>query len=199
MQITVIGKQLDVGNALRQHVVETLDPAVEKYFDHAIEATVTITKQAHLYIAQISVHVGKGMLVQAKASANEVYPAFDSACDRVAKQLRRYKRRLRDHHNTNRDQYEQARIDATHYVIAQEDEDHSEDEHLNGFEPVIVAETPDRIDTLSVGEAVMRLDLGDIPALMFRNGKHGGLNVVYRRADGNIGWLDPSDKEAGAA
>jgi ribosomal subunit interface protein len=198
MQITVIGKQLDVGNALRQHVVETLDPAVEKYFDKAIEATVTITKQAHLYHAQISVHVGKGMLVQAKASADEVYPACDAACDRVAKRLRRYKRRLRDHH-TNRDQYDQAMMDARHYVIQQEDEDHSDDDHVNGFEPVIVAETPDRIDTLSVGEAVMRLDLGDIPALMFRNGKHGGLNVVYRRADGNIGWLDPADTEAGAA
>ena len=198
MQITVIGKQLDVGNALRQHVIGTLETAVEKYFDHAIEATVTLTKQAHLYVVQISVHFGKGMLVQAKASANEVYPACDFACDRVAKQLRRYKRRLRDHHS-NRDQYEQARIDATHYVIAQEDEDHSDDENVSGFEPVIVAETPDRIDTLSVGEAVMRLDLGDIPALMFRNGKHGGLNVVYRRADGNIGWLDPSDKEVGTA
>jgi len=103
MQITVIGKQLDVGNALREHVVETLDPAVEKYFDHAIEATVTITKQAHLYHTQISVHVGKGMMVQAKASADEVYPAFDGACDKVAKQLRRYKRRLRDHH-ASRDQ-----------------------------------------------------------------------------------------------
>ncbi|NIZ00690.1 ribosome hibernation-promoting factor, HPF/YfiA family [Thalassospira lucentensis] len=198
MQITVIGKQLDVGDALREHVVETLDPAVEKYFDHAIEATVTLTKQAHLYHTQISVHVGKGMLVQAKASADEIYPAFDSACDKVAKQLRRYKRRLRDHH-ANRDQHEQARLDAVHYVIAQEDDDHSDDNHVNGYEPVIVAETPDRIDTLSVGEAVMRLDLGDIPALMFRNGKHGGLNVVYRRTDGNIGWLDPSDKDAGAA
>ncbi|MCC9621146.1 ribosome-associated translation inhibitor RaiA [Thalassospira sp. MA62] len=198
MQITVIGKQLDVGDALRQHVVETLDPAVEKYFDHAIEASVTITKHAHLYHAQISVHVGKGMMVQAKASADEVYPAFDAACDRVAKQLRRYKRRLRDHHAAH-DQREQARLEAVHYVIAQEDEDHYEDDHTNGHEPVIVAETPDRIDTLSVGEAVMRLDLGDIPALMFRNGKHGGLNVVYRRSDGNIGWLDPTDTEAGAA
>lgn len=198
MQITVIGKQLDVGDAFRQHVVETLDPAVEKYFDHAIEATVTVTKQAHLYHAQISVHVGKGMMVQAKASANEVYPAFDAACDRVAKQLRRYKRRLRDHHAT-RDHYEEARLEAIHYVIAQEDEDQTDDSHNNGYEPVIVAETPDRIDTLSVGEAVMRLDLGDIPALMFRNGKHGGLNVVYRRSDGNIGWLDPNDTEASGA
>jgi len=198
MQITVIGKQLDVGSALREHVVETLDLAVEKYFDHAIEATVTITKQAHLYHTQISVHVGKGMLVQAKASANEVYPAFDAACEKVAKRLRRYKRRLRDHH-TNRDQYEDALMDARHYVIQQENEDHSDDDHVNGFDPLIVAETPDRIDTLSVDEAVMRLDLGDIPALMFRNGKHGGLNVVYRRADGNIGWLDPADEKAGAA
>ncbi|MDP2699190.1 ribosome hibernation-promoting factor, HPF/YfiA family [Thalassospira sp.] len=199
MQITVIGKQLDVGSALREHVSETLDLAVEKYFDHAIEATVTITKQAHLYHSQISVHVGKGMLVQAKAAANEVYPAFDAACERVAKRLRRYKRRLRDHHSNRLDHLDQAMLDAKHYVIQQEAEDHSDDDQINGFEPLIVAETPDRIDTLSVGEAVMRLDLGDIPALMFRNGKHGGLNVVYRRADGNIGWLDPAEKEAGAA
>lgn len=198
MKITVIGKQLDVGDAFRQHVVDTLDPAVEKYFDRAIEATVTMTKVAHLYHANISVHVGKDMLVQSKTSNAEIYPAFDGACERIAKQLRRYKRRLCDHH-ANRDQYEEVRQNAVHYVIAQEDEDHVDDENTSGSDPVIVAETPDHIEMLSVGEAVMRLDLGDIPALMFRNGKHGRLNVVYRRADGNIGWLDPSDKEAGVA
>ena len=114
---------------------------------------------------------------------------FDAASDRLEKQLRRYKRRLRDHHNRQRDAGRAVET-ARDYVLAPEAEE--EEEVQETFQPVIVAERTTQIDRLSVGEAVMRMDLADVPVLLFRNGGTGSFNVVYRRADGHIGWIDPS-------
>lgn len=197
MKISVQGKQVDLGSALVTYVEERLEPAVEKYFEHAIEATVTFTKQGVFFESSLSVHVGKGIMVQSRASADDIHAAFDNACERIAKQLRRYKRRLRDHHNRRANGLDLDAVQANSYVIAQDDI--GSEDAPEKFEPVIVAETPTNIETLSVGEAVMRMDLADLPALMFRNGRHGGLNVVYRRTDGSIGWVDPADRTAGAA
>lgn len=193
MQITVQGKQIGISDALRVYVSDSLEPTVEKYFGRAIDSSVTFGKSRSGIRCVISVHVGKGIMVQAKAEADEVHPAMDTALEKIAKQLRRYKRRLKDHHNRRADGPERAELDARQMVIAAEEpEAATEPDH---FDPVIVAETQTVIDTLSVGEAVMRMDLADLPALMFKNGKHGGLNVVYRRADGNIGWVDPAEAD----
>jgi len=189
MQVQVSGKQIDIGDALRGHVQGRLEALVTKYFDRAIDAGVVFTREAHLFSADCAVHVGSGISVKASGSAAEIYASFDAALERIEKQLRRYKRRLRNHHAARRDRGGEVEP-AQAYVLAAEPDGH--DEEPVELKPVIVAETAVEIDTLTVGEAVMRLDLADQPALMFRNRSHGGLNMIYRRPDGTIGWVDPA-------
>lgn len=207
MQVTVKGKQLDVGDSLRTHVKDTLSSLVGKYFGNPMEATVILSRDAHLYKADIQVHVGRGILLQSNAEATEPYPAFDEAADRIAKRLRRYKRRLKDHHN-RATVAELPVTPARKYIIeaaadeAEAADDSGEDgaQALNGdaHQPIVVAEMQTNIEMLTVSEAVMRMDLADLPALMFRNRAHGGLNMIYRRPDGNVGWVDPTGAASAA-
>lgn len=188
MDISVTGRKMEVGTALTSHVEDNLDQAVSKYFDRAIDANVAFGREGPRIRADITVHPGpRGFIVKGGAEADDAYSAFDVALERISKQLRRYKRKLTDHHR-GRDSEEV--LSAQQYVIQTED-DEDEGERV-GDEPVIVAEIPTEISTLTVSEAVMHLDLADQPALMFRNRGSGVLNVVYRRPDGNIGWIDPS-------
>lgn len=212
MQLTVKGKQMDVGDALRQYVQESLDTIVGKYFNKPIEATVVFSREAHLYKSQISVHVGRGILLQGQAEAGEPYPAFDGAAERIAKRLRRHKRRLKDHKNTEGGNGELPPQLKARYTIlpaemgpeAEEDDDHAEamvpspqpqqagdteDDH----KPLVIAEMPTHIASMTVSEAVMRMDLADLSAILFHNKAHGRLNMVYRRSDGNLGWIDPQE------
>ena len=194
MQLTVKGRQLDVGQALRGHVEDSLSAVAAKYFTNPIEATVVFSREAHLYRSDVSVHVGRNILLQGNAEADSPYGAFDQAADRVAKRLRRYKRRLKDHHKNGAPEEP---WQAQAYVLEAEPEEAPE-EHEEPTDHVVIAEMTTHIDALTVSEAVMRLDLGNLKALMFRNSAHGGLNVVYRRDDGNIGWIDPQGStEAG--
>lgn len=194
MQLTVKGKQIDVGDALRTHVAESLNSIVGKYFNNSLEANVVFSRDAHLFKADIQVHVGRGILLQSAAEATEPYPAFDTALDKLGKRLRRYKRRLRDHHGV---EAVAEALPARYQILEAEPEDHVDDHAgaANGVAPLVVAEMQTTIDQLSVSEAVMRMELADRPALLFRNRAHGGLNMVYRRADGNVGWIDPHDLE----
>lgn len=194
MHVTIKGKQLEVGEALRGHVESALTAAVSKYFSNPLESQIVFTREAHLFRADVSVHVGRSILVQGQASAADAYAAGDAAIEHVAKQLRRYKRRLRDHHK-DRDTKVEA-LTAQAYVLAA-GSDAEPDEA--GDHPVVVAEMTTEVLTLSVGEAVMRLDLGDQPALLFRHAGHGGINLIYRRPDGNIGWIDPQQGTPAAA
>lgn len=185
MQLTVTGKQLDVGDALRRHVADSLEGILGKYFGSAIDASVILSREAHLYGAQLSVHIGRGILVQSEAEADAPYLAFDEAAQRLATRLRRYKRRLRDHHR--------AAVEgewASQYVLAAEPEEAGEEPAGDGAH-LVVAEMQTEVPTLTVREAVMRLDLANDTAMLFRNRAHGGLNLVYRRSDGNFGWVDP--------
>lgn len=198
MQVTVKGKQLDVGDALRTHVKDQLASMVGKYFGNPMEATVILSKDAHLYKADIQVHVGRGILLQSNAEATEPYPAFDDAAEKVAKRLRRYKRRLKDHHERttlNQLPVQPARKYILEAEIDRDDhEDHADDVPVaesNGHQGIVVAEMETAIEMLTVSEAVMRMDLAELPAMMFRNRAHGGLNMIYRRTDGNFGWVDP--------
>lgn len=188
MNLTVSGKQIDIGDALRGHVRRVLDAAVGKYFEGALEGNVTFSRHAHEIRADISVHVGRNIMAQSHASAGDPYLAFETACDHVAKRLRRHKRRLRDH-NTRavRDAEEML---ARQSVIAIGDE---VDGEAAGPDALVIAEMQTRVPSLTVGEAVMRLDLEQLPALMFRNSANGLFNMIYRRADGNIGWVDPQN------
>ena len=190
MLVTVKGKQVDVGDALRGHVEAELVNAVSKYFANPLESQVVLTLEAHLFRADVSVHVVRAIVVQGQGQAGDARTACDSAIERVAKRLRRYKRRLRDHHKSDGEVMEVAA-----YVLAAsgepEEAEYEGPDTANGAAPAIVAELTTEIATLSVSDAVMRLDLMDEPALLFRHAGHGGLNLVYRRADGNIGWVDP--------
>jgi ribosomal subunit interface protein len=193
MQLSVKGKQIDVGDALRQHVETQLTDIVGKYFGSSLDASVTFSREAHLFRADITVHAGRNILLQSNASASEPYPAFDMAAGRIAKRLNRYKDRLRKHHQEG---IPEEALMAPSFVLNPE-EDTTTTENAND-NPVVVAEMTTPIETLTVGEAVMRLDLGDLPALMFRSRAHGGFNMIYRRPDGHIGWIDPSQTMAGS-
>lgn len=193
MKVTVTGKQLNIGEELRDHMQHRLADAVSKYFDHALDASVVLSREAYRLRADISVHVGRGILVQGHGDGDNPYSAFDAASERIAKQLRRYKRRLRDHHRKSRTVETEDRLVALQYVLAAEEEAETGAGENESDQPVVIAETTTEIDTLTVGEAVMRMELADQGALMFRNSAHGGLNVVYRRPDGNLGWIDPRD------
>lgn len=188
MHLQVTGKQIDVGDALRHHVEERLDAVVSKYFDRAIDAAVVFSRQGSFLRCDCSVHFSAGLSAQTSGEAGEIYASFDQGLERLEKRLRRYKRRLRDHNSKSKSERMEF-LTANSYVVAPEDERH--EDHADGANPIVVAETTVDIATLTVSEAVMRLDLGDQMALLFRNRGHGGLNLVYRRPDGNIGWVDP--------
>ena len=194
MQLTIQGKQLDLGAALRAHVEEKLEDINQKYFNHATYATVTFSREGHghgLVRTHITISIGKNIMILADAVEGDPYLAFDTALAKVTSQLRRYKNRLRDHHERmERETIETIR--ARDAVVAAEDDER----HLNGEDPVIVAEITTDIETLSVPDAVMRMDLSGQSALMFRNAGHGEINMVYRRPDGAIGWVDPAAASA---
>lgn len=200
MQLTVTGKGVDVGGALRQHVEESLGSMLDKYFGSAIEAHAVFTRERHLIDCDLAIHVGRGIVVNSAAAANEFYPAFDAAAERLAKQLRRYKRRLRDYHAKAARSAAGEAETARSYVLAPlPDEEEGEGGLVTaeGTAPIVIAEMSTDLPSLTVGEAVMRMDLANAPVLLFRNRSHGALNLVYRRGDGNIGWIDPALGETG--
>jgi ribosomal subunit interface protein len=193
MQITVSGKQLDLSDALRTRVWNHLDTIAEKYFDRAMDAQVTFGRARCFFTCDINVHAGRGLLLRAEGEAADANGAFDDAAEHIAKRLRRYRRRVNEHARdlANRERPEMAR----QYVLRQEDTEQDGEPgggKMNGAYATVIAEHPTEISRLSVDEAVMRMDLADQPAMMFRNSTTGALNVVYRRSDGNVGWIDPA-------
>lgn len=190
MQITVSGKQVDLSDALRVRVAEHLDQITGKYFDSAQEASVTFSRARSFFTCDINVHAGRGLTLRGEGEAADAHGAFDDAAEHIAKRLRRYRRRVNEH---SRDLSHRAKPEtARQYVLREEDEatPAAEDAGAPTYATVI-AETVAEINTLSVGEAVMRMDLADQAVFMFRNSTTGELNVVYRRSDGNVGWIDP--------
>lgn len=192
MLIQIAGRNIDLGDALRTRIENGLEDAVTKYFDRATEGNVSMSRDGHLYDVECQVSLPSGISLQSRGEANEPYAAFEVALDKLEKRVRRYKRRLRDHHRPDRGPLPAET--ANSFVIAPEDENDSETEvdYDTVEAPVVVAETQTQIKTMTASMAVMQLELMEIPALMFRNAKHGGLNMVYRREDGHIGWVDPS-------
>jgi ribosomal subunit interface protein len=190
MQLSVTGKQLDVGDALRAHIEQNLSTAIGKYFANPTDANVVLSREARNIRADIKVHVGRGIILQGHADADDAYAAFDQASEHIAKRLRRHKRRLRSHQRNKADTEKALR--AQQYVLAPvQDEEVAEGLESADGQPVIIADMETHIDTLTVSEAVMRMDLANLPAMMFRNRAHGGLNMIHVRQDGNIGWIDP--------
>lgn len=187
MRYQISGKQIDIGEALQTHVRTELGATVGKYAGRPTEAYVVFSKSGHEFVCETVVHLSTGLTAQAKAHANEIYAAFDDACEKMDKQLRRYKRRLKDHHKERVLPVELS--DAGSYILAPSDESGEADQ--DSVSAMIIAEMETKIQSLSVGEAVMQMELSNAPVLVFTNEKSRSINVVYRREDGNIGWIDP--------
>ena len=185
MTLRVSGKNMDVGESLRGKAVDHFDAVVGKYFDGGYDGHLTLEPEGSGFRADCLVHLDTGVVLQASASANDAISAYESMAGHIEKRLRRYKRKLKNHRrnvNSSEDGYA-AYVLAAPEGIEELDED---------FAPPVIAETTENLRTMSVGEAVMELDLTEADVIVFRHAGHGGMNVVYRRADGNIGWIDPS-------
>jgi ribosomal subunit interface protein len=188
MRYQISGRQIDVGEALQTHVKSELGETVEKYSQRPTDASVIFSRMAHEYGCEVTVHLSTGLTAAAKGHANEIYAAFENCREKMDKQLRRYKRRLKDHHRERSEPVVFA--GAPMYVLAANDgSPESEPETL---QPMIIAEMEAQIPSLSVGEAVMQMELTGAPLLVFRNEKSERVNVVHRRDDGNFGWIDPA-------
>ncbi|GAA5076298.1 ribosome-associated translation inhibitor RaiA [Maritalea mobilis] len=189
MRYQISGKQIDIGDALQTHVKDSLNAVVEKYAERPTDATVIFSKSGAEFVCEATVHLSTGLTASAKGLAHEIYAAFEKTADKMEKQLRRYKRRLKDHHRERTQPIDV--MQAPTYILASS-EAHDEDAEPETLQPIIVAEMETKIPSLSVGEAVMQMEIAGAPLLVFRNEKHDKVNVVYRRDDGNVGWIDPS-------
>ena len=184
MKIIVSGKHVDIGENLKTYVETHLTESVEKFFDHPIEAQATLSKHGAVFRCDIHVHVSRGLTVRCHGEFEEGYKCIDQVIHKLNVQMGKYKKRLKNHQKDKGALIEF--LNAQQYIIDASHINEKEDEH-----PAIIAEISAEIPTLSVGEAVMRMDLSDTPIIMFKNIKHGEFNVIYRRNDGNIGWMDP--------
>ena len=187
MRYQITGKQIDIGSSLQTHVENELNGVLSKYSGRPTDANIVFSKDAHQHVCETVIHLSTGMTVQAKAHAVEIYAAFDDCSDKIDKQLRRYKRRLKDHHHERAQPIDQ--VAASSYILAKDVG--TEESEPDTLQPIIIAEMETKIPSLSVGEAVMQMELANAPVLVFRNEGSKGVNVVYRREDGNVGWIDP--------
>ncbi|MPZ58262.1 MAG: ribosome-associated translation inhibitor RaiA [Rhizobiales bacterium] len=192
MPLRISGKNLDIGEALRARVGERVSDALGKYFDGGYSGHLTIGKDGFGFRTECAIHLDSGVVLQAEAMAADAYASADQAATRIEKRLRRYKRRLKDHAGKARTDAlsPDPAVEAASYVIAAPDHDESDD-LASGFAPIIIAESTTTLRRLSVSEAVQDIDMTGAPVLVFRHAGHGRVNIVYRRADGHIGWIDP--------
>jgi ribosomal subunit interface protein len=195
MHVTVAGKQVETGEALKVHVRDGLDAITRKYFDHALEANVTFHRSRAQFTCDINLKAGRGLALRGEGEGPDAHRAFDQAAEHLAKRLRRYRRRMNEHARSfapEREAPPEAPAAGTERVLRAIEGEEEEVPVPNGADHgAIIAEHPAEIALLSVGEAVMRMDLAHVPVLMFRNSATRALNVVYRRGDGNVGWIDP--------
>jgi ribosomal subunit interface protein len=192
MAIQITGKNIDLGSSLRGYVTDRLEKAFEKYGTDGLSGHIFVEKEHGRFATQCSVHLRSGLSLQSQGNGNEAYASVDEALDRLEKRLRRYKRRLKNHHGAGRDN--DVEMTAIDYTLRHDEEGDVEDAELA---PAIVAETQMAIRELSVGDAVMQMDLAEKAFVIFKNASNGRVNVVYRRGDGHIGWIDPGGLSAG--
>jgi ribosomal subunit interface protein len=195
MQVQVTGKQLDVGEALRARISDELLSSIGKYFERGGDADVVVGKNGHAIQVDCSVTLASGQKLVSTGAGPDAHTAFDAALSKVEARIRRYKRRLKNHHHPSGKVAETAALMVLRPPEADDELDGwGEDLGSAGHEPpagVVIAETEAPLKTMTVSMAVMEMDLTESQAIVFRNAAHGGLSVVYRRRDGNIGWVDP--------
>ena len=187
MRYQISGRQIDIGDALQTHVQSEISELVEKYAQRPTEALIIFSKVAHEFVCETVIHLSTGLTTQARGHSTEIYSAFEACREKIDKQMRRYKRRLRDH---NRARVQPVEFGGGSSYILASNEEMSQIEP-DTLHPMIIAEMETKVPNVTVGEAVMQLELSGDKILVFRNEGHGGVNVVYRRDDGNIGWIDP--------
>jgi ribosomal subunit interface protein len=190
MSFRISGQNLDVGTALRDRINDRVAEAMAKYFDGGYSGHLTLARDGFGFRAECAIHLDSKITLHAEGMAPDAYASADQAALRIEKRLRRYHRRLKDHRAErvdDRDASDAASIDAASYVIAAPEPE----SEIDGFTPVIIAESTTRLKQLSVSDAVTELDMTGAPVLVFRHAAHGGINIVYRRADGHFGWIDP--------
>lgn len=192
MSVRVSGKHMEIGDAFRTRIEDRIADAVSKYFDGGYSSQVTVEKSGSRFTADCKVHLDTGVVLQATGQSQDPHGAFDGSSERIEKRLRRYKRRLKDHHANNG---AHAKVDELAYRVMDAGAD-DEEEVPEDYAPVIVAESSKTVRTMTVASAVMALDLTDEPVLIFRNAGSGALNIVYRRTDGNIGWVDAAEPKS---
>jgi ribosomal subunit interface protein len=194
MNVQVSGKHVSVGDALRQRIADELQAGIGKYFDRGGDADVAVGKEGHSFCVDILVRLASGQKLESRGLGGDAHMAFDAALAKLETRVRRYKRRLKNHHAHPGGKAMTAEL-ATLVVLSAdgeiEDVD-ADDGDLSGPPAaMVIAEMETQVKTMPVSMAVMELDLSDASVLLFRNAGHGGLSVVYRRKDGNIGWIDP--------
>jgi ribosomal subunit interface protein len=190
MPFRVSGKNIDIGEALRKRVGARIVETMAKFFDGGYSGHVTIGKEGFGFRTDCAVHLDSGTTLHADGLAADAYASADEAAMRMEQRLRRYKKRLkgRSPERLNGSARDSAAFDAQSYVIVAPD--HDSDDEIAEFTPVIIAESTTTLEQLSVSEAVMELDMTGAPVVLFRHAAHGRVNIVYRRADGNVGWVD---------
>ncbi len=190
MDIQVSGKNMELGDALQLHVTERLSDGVRKYFDRGAEAAVTFSREKRQVECDLTAHLASGVFLAAHGEGGDAYGAFDESLAKLEKRIRRYKRRLKDHHTAGKEPLP-AEMASLYVLEPLKDEDDDEPVDVDPT-PVVVAESETSLREMTVGAAVMQLDLSEQPASVFKNAAHGRINVVYRRRDGHIGWVDPA-------
>jgi ribosomal subunit interface protein len=198
MQVQVTGKHVDVGEALRSRVSDELSTSIGKYFDRdGGGADVVVSREGHSFRVDCAVTLASGQQLATHGLGGDAHVAFDVASAKMEKRIRRYKNRLKDHHPQAMARQAET---AAYYVLQAPDDDEGDDtfdaDAASFPEPMVIAETETPIGVMTVSMAVMELDLTESQTIVFRNAAHGGLSVVYRRPDGNIGWIDPQRTKA---
>tara|TARA_R110002110_G_scaffold238276_1_gene453982 strand:+ start:62 stop:643 length:582 start_codon:yes stop_codon:yes gene_type:complete len=191
MQVQITGKNVDIGDALKSHIKSRLNQDVVKYFDDDADGHVTVAKEGSEFRSDCSLVLRSGISLQSHGLSADAYASFDIAAEKLEKRLRRYTRRLKNHRNKRTSPVRSMEFPVS--VISPDGDDEKEAANEN---PVIIAETSTEIQDLTVSEAVMKMDISDMPFVIFRNGKNHSLNIVYRREDNNIGWIDPEQTTA---
>lgn len=191
MSLRVSGKNMNIGEALRTHVQEKLAVATGKYFDGSVTGHVTIAPEGSGFRSDCTLHLASGVTIQADGRAQEPYACFDQAADRIEKRLRRYKSRLKTHKHVAAPAGGEI---VSSYVLEAPDEE-AEAPHDVEFSPTVIAETTTRLSSMTIAAAVIELDLTGVTVLPFRHAASGRVNVIYRRNDGNIGWIDPAAQD----
>jgi ribosomal subunit interface protein len=182
MKLTITGKHMDIGDSLKDHIETAIKTSVKTLLGDVVEAQVVVSKNNHLFTTDLVVHVSRHFVVRSQHSDEDPYGSYDKALTKMQTQITRYKARLRDQKRVRDDNFSPAK----QYVVNNQEDDKGEDN------PLIIAEMPHEIPSVNVGEAVMLMDLADSSVMMFKNTLSGHFNVVYRRTDGNVGWIDPT-------